>query len=365
MKKFLGAFIALTLAFGNTLAYADDLSGNVKVKIDGTEINFDTAPIIENDRVLVPMRAIFEALGCGVMYNESEEGKHVFAIKGENGILFEIDADTMIFNGEEITLDAPAKIYNDRTLVPLRAISESFEADVIWSGESRTVDITTKQGEHKITPVTKNMEIKNDAGVKLSDIVYSYPVIENNENSSFIDELNSMYKENAEKFVEEAVKVSDDAKLLLDEMGESKYPEMTFLLTYEVNYDKNNILSITNNYYEYTGGAHGIRMMVSENYNVADGSKLALTDVLIGEMDELEIGIYDSFVKLFEETAGDNFVAEWAAQIENEAGNVKFYIKDGGIVLYFDVYQVAPYAYGIPKVEFKYNENAFKLDLSK
>ena len=45
-------------------------------------------------------------------------------------------------NGEKITLDVPPQVVNDRTLVPARAVAESFGADVKWDGSTRTVIIT-------------------------------------------------------------------------------------------------------------------------------------------------------------------------------------------------------------------------------
>ena len=47
-------------------------------------------------------------------------------------------------NGRFITLDAPVIIYNDRTLVPVRAVSEAFDANVSWDGNTQTVNISTQ-----------------------------------------------------------------------------------------------------------------------------------------------------------------------------------------------------------------------------
>ena len=104
-------------------------------------INFDAEPIIENGRTLVPMRAIFEAMGCAVNYTELEGKQIVYAHRGNDSLKLIIGENKMYFNDKEITLDVSAKIKNDTTLVPLRAISEAFECEVCWYGETKTIRI--------------------------------------------------------------------------------------------------------------------------------------------------------------------------------------------------------------------------------
>lgn len=111
----------------------------VHVFIDGAEPGFEKPPVIVNDRVLVPMRAVFEALGCEVEWDGNE--KTVTASNGNDTIILKIDDDTMLKNNEKITLDAPAELDDGFTMVPLRAVSEALARAVSWDGETRTVTI--------------------------------------------------------------------------------------------------------------------------------------------------------------------------------------------------------------------------------
>lgn len=114
----------------------------IKVIVDGIEVQFDQPPVIENSRTLVPMRAIFEALGARVEWFPKTE--NILAVNGDNEIIMKIGSKDMFFNGEEtIVLDVAPKIMGSRTLVPLRAVSEVFDADVLWDNDTRTVTITT------------------------------------------------------------------------------------------------------------------------------------------------------------------------------------------------------------------------------
>jgi hypothetical protein len=106
------------------------------VNVDGKELTFDVPPTIENGHVLVPVRAIFEALGAQVTWG----GSLVTATKGSTSIKLEIGGHAFI-NDVPVTLDVPAKIVNGRMLVPLRFVSEALGAKVDWDGSTQTVTI--------------------------------------------------------------------------------------------------------------------------------------------------------------------------------------------------------------------------------
>ncbi len=114
----------------------------ITVTLNGDEIAFDQPPVIVNDRTLVPLRAIFEALGAEVDWDG--DTRTVTATKADTQIKMTISKSEMLKNSESITLDVPPQIVNDRTLVPVRAIAESFDCDVDWNGDTRTVIIKTE-----------------------------------------------------------------------------------------------------------------------------------------------------------------------------------------------------------------------------
>lgn len=120
----------------------------VDVKIDDKKIGFDVHPVIQNNRTLVPMRKIFEELGCEVEW--LAETKTVIATKNSTIIALQIGEKRIILKnvetGETVVkeIDTAPVILNNRTLVPIRAISESLGNNVDWDEENRTVLIKTK-----------------------------------------------------------------------------------------------------------------------------------------------------------------------------------------------------------------------------
>ncbi|MDY4975384.1 MAG: copper amine oxidase N-terminal domain-containing protein, partial [Clostridia bacterium] len=121
-------------------------SGTIKLTIGSDKlykndevITLDVPAQVQNDRTLIPLRAIFEALGAQVDWDE--ETQTVTSERGGITIKLTIGSDKLYRNDEVITLDVPAQVQNDRTLVPVRAISESFGCQVDWDEEAQLVTI--------------------------------------------------------------------------------------------------------------------------------------------------------------------------------------------------------------------------------
>ena len=362
MKKFLAGVLAVSMIGSASMAFAAD-TDKITVKVNGEEIITDVAPIMENDRILLPMRAIFEKLGCNVAYREMNGAEFVTASHGNKQVVLEIGKNEINVDGEVKELDVAAKIENDRTLVPVRAVSEAMDAVVVWNDATNTAEITTKQGEHAIDSVTDEKVIKAEDGTVLMYINYVYPIIRNDGNE-YIEKINEEYKAYAEEFVSGAESTADEAKQAFDEMGADNFTPYDFNLSYDVHTDKNGIISVTNYGYYYTGGAHPNTERESRTFDINNGKELVLSDIVKGDADEIHQMVYDAFVTSFEEN-NESFSAEAASDLDKECDNVKFYLTDNSLVLYFDVYQVDSYAAGYPTVELKYNEGVFKIDLSE
>ena len=140
-KKLLSIFAASAIAVSmlpQSLAANDD----IKVIVNGSELKIaegDTKPFVEDGRTLVPMRAIFEALGATVEWDDATK---TVTSKSDNGnIEMTVGSDTIKINGADTKVDVPAKIVEGRTVVPVRVISEGLNCKVEWSQEAQTVTI--------------------------------------------------------------------------------------------------------------------------------------------------------------------------------------------------------------------------------
>ena len=136
-KRILSITLALVLILTVMPITQSQASAEIRVIVNGTTVAFDQSPVIENGRTLVPLRAIFEALGATVDWNQSTQT--VTAAKDGTTVRLTIGSNIMVVDGRNITLDVPAKIVGGRTLVPARAVAEAFGADVGWDAATRTV----------------------------------------------------------------------------------------------------------------------------------------------------------------------------------------------------------------------------------
>lgn len=132
-------------------------AAEVKVLVDGKALSMDVKPVLENGRTLVPLRAIFEALGANVDWDGKT--RTITALKANTNIKLVIDNTNAHKNGNKVKLDVPAKIRNGRTLVPLRFVSEALGAEVDWSAATYTVAIKNKPAFITITD-SKGRQVK-------------------------------------------------------------------------------------------------------------------------------------------------------------------------------------------------------------
>jgi hypothetical protein len=119
------------------------------VLLNGSPLEFDVPPQIINERTLVPMRAIFEALGAAVAWDG--DTRTVTAEGADTNVQMTIDSNEMYVNSEKITLDVPPVIIDERTLVPARAVAESFGCDVAWDSDTRTVIISSSKSDEAVS----------------------------------------------------------------------------------------------------------------------------------------------------------------------------------------------------------------------
>ena len=111
----------------------------IAVRFNGNWMNFDVDPILLNDRTMVPMRAIFEALGADVSWDNDTETAS--GMRNGKKVSVTIGSDAASVGNSTVKIDQSAVLINDRTLVPLRFVSEAFGADVSWDNDNQIVII--------------------------------------------------------------------------------------------------------------------------------------------------------------------------------------------------------------------------------
>ncbi|HCF70069.1 MAG TPA: hypothetical protein DER33_00495, partial [Syntrophomonas sp.] len=134
-NQLLTLFVALVIFLSGLNALLGQAqAGTVSptVILNGQKLFFDVPPLIENGRTLVPLRAIFEAMGAKVYWDAA--ARKVTATKGNTTVVMPLYSTKPTINGVVYTLDVPTKIVNNRSLAPLRFVCEAFGGKVTWNG---------------------------------------------------------------------------------------------------------------------------------------------------------------------------------------------------------------------------------------
>ncbi len=138
----LSTIITLSVCLINNVSAAESTK-DIKIEIDGNKVITDVAPFIDNDRTLVPIRVISENLGYNV--NWDNNSRKVTVKNNNKTIELVIGKKDVKVNNKISSIDVAPIIKSERTFVPLRFISESFDNDVKWDNNTRTVKINKKE----------------------------------------------------------------------------------------------------------------------------------------------------------------------------------------------------------------------------
>ena len=115
-------------------------------------------------RVMLPLRAIFEALDASV--NWDQKSQTVTGIKGGTTVVLKIKSKTATINDQTVTLDVPAQVLKGRTMVPVRFVSEALGQDVDWNSEKQLVSIKSDTPSNSSISPVSNVLVRdvNDRG---------------------------------------------------------------------------------------------------------------------------------------------------------------------------------------------------------
>jgi len=225
MKKIISLFLVVLIITTPLCSFAEE----VTVYVNGEKLNTDQGATIIDGRTLVPLRAIFEALGADVEWDDVT--KSVEARKRSKKVTLQIGSKAIYINQIRNEIDVSAMLINSRTMVPARAVSEALDAKVSWDGETRTVYIESSETDKTIKDVYAKEAITAPDGEVVFKYFCAYPQFISGDTSK-----NDYYKSVAESFVNETKSASQKA---LDDYQASKENGFMFIphkmeLTFEV-----------------------------------------------------------------------------------------------------------------------------------
>jgi hypothetical protein len=135
------SYVSFNLIPQTSITIKITIGSNV-VYVNNNKFTLDVPPFIDSktNRTLVPLRFVSETFGAEVKWEA--EFKTVTITLNNREIKLQIGSNTAYVDNEQKTLEQPPVIQNGRTLVPIRFISEIFGAEVLWDGTTKTITIT-------------------------------------------------------------------------------------------------------------------------------------------------------------------------------------------------------------------------------
>ena len=140
-KRDLMCVFLIIITIFTTLSVPALANNDVLVMLDGKILEFDVQPQIISGRTMVPMRKIFESLGASVEWDGATQ--KITAKRQDTTVIMQIDSNVLSVNGNAIILDVPPQLVSGRTLVPVRAVAESFKIHVSWDSSLNSVLLST------------------------------------------------------------------------------------------------------------------------------------------------------------------------------------------------------------------------------
>lgn len=141
LKKFLGAAAAAAGLTAMMATGASAEADVVTVTVDNTAVVFDQNPVIIDGRTLVPVRAVFEQAGAVVDWNQDTQTATI--ARGDYTVTIKYGDNALYKNGERVELEVASTMINNRILIPVRAIAEAMDFAVTWDGHHSMVLVST------------------------------------------------------------------------------------------------------------------------------------------------------------------------------------------------------------------------------
>ena len=191
--------------------------------------------------------------------------------------------------------------------------------------------------------------IKEEQEALKVDMVF--PLVQGMKDRQVEEKINQIIQEDILNFKNRLQSESEEYSQLARSEGWEirKYIATTY---YIVHYQKDDLLSLSVFYYSYTLGAHGYTLQRAYNFNLVNGEVILLGDIFKENKDYIDI--INQEIKRQINLNPQEYFSEWSV-FQSISQEQPFYFIEDGIVVYFGLYEIAPYASGIRYFKIPYS----------
>lgn len=312
----------------------------VKLTVKGKPVRWQGQQGEED--VLVPLEFIQKSLKIPVkhdpatgVYTLSRRYVVVELKPGDNGA-------QAVVNGSKQILPYEWKMIEGKPYVSVNVVVDHLGVTSGWDQAKGSLNLVP----HKLNDV-KISTHRLEKVIPEASIKVEYPQISGLRSKEAERKINALLQERAKTFVANSLKEAQENQ---PSPNGSPYE---YLGNYTVYFNRGGLLSILEQTYAYTGGAHGISVREGLTFRLSNGKLLTLDEVLRKNPDFRKI-VDPAIAKQLQQTDG------YFGGFKTIGSNPDYYLKNNGVVIFFQLYDYLPYAYGFPEFYFSFQELGIK-----
>ncbi len=335
MKKRLYAMlIILVLVFPHTVFAEANTAEGPTLSVDGMPISMHAA--VKAGGLFLPLRAVSEALGFSVGWSPAE--KTIDIQKQEKSLLLSLKEAKIQSNGHEYLMRNIPFMLEGRTYMSSEFFSEEYGLMVKWDIEEDRVSLSSIQ-HNSLTFSNGTLTSSNPQEL---DTTIQYPVIRGLENPSVEDQINSTFKALAEQALKEGEKNAADLAPYLEQNPDISWKCKVYF-DYQIKYCRNGLLSMVFQNYQYAGGAHGSTVQTAYTFDLSTGKQLQLGDLF--KTDAGYVAMISD--QVYAQLKDRGLLSALYGKFERIRPDHSFYLTDDGVSVFYQQYEIMPYAAGI------------------
>ncbi len=335
--------LAAGIVLGGTVLPAEaGLAAPVKAKADYSRIalkwNGAITPqqgILRDGKTWIPITFLKNVLGMPITYSKADNTYTVGQGIRQTRLMVSEYGISLSVNGYFIS-EYEGRNFNNHLYVPFGLLNDYLGYRGDFSASSRRLNVTNRP--LNALTVTTETYAKEAEGVTVK---LDYPQISGLVSASAQQSINDTLKKSAMSFAAEADRA-------IAERSEEERP-YEYDSDYVVTYNQNDVISLVMDQYAYTGGAHGTTLRQAFTFSLKDGKRLLLGDLF---------GANPNYKKLLNEKVGKQLRVSGGYLGGFNGLNTEkyFYLKEGRVVLFFQLYEYTAYAAGFPEFTFTFKE---------
>lgn len=303
----------------------------------------DLKALVQDGEIYLPVRVICETLGYDVSWSQKDRRVE---INGIDKIIF-LNLISMIetVNKHESYLSYSPAIIGGRTYMKDDFYAENFALRVQWDKEKNIITLVSML-ENSIIINTVHLDTETKALIT----TVNYPEIDGIADKNIQNEMNAIFKKHADDAILEGLKNAADLAPSVIEFPDMPGQCGTYV-DYQIKYNQNDILSLVLTNYEYAGGAHGSTVQTAYTYDIKTGLQLTLKDLFKSD------GDYSSIINICIKTQLDerDLTSALFEPFKGINENQNYFLSNKGLVVYFNQYEILPYAAGMPEFTVDYS----------